>query len=192
MILQIYREAVLAGREAEYDAIEQDTAKNAARLGCPNPYLGAESLSGPTVLWFFNAYDSVAEQRGVSQSYMRNAKLVAALARNSSRKAEFTGATSDVFAHYRADAGRGASWSPGQGRFLRIIESKAAKKADGAVFETDDGIRFIVTACLTRDDAEKDADAETHVLAVRPSWSFAAPAWIAADEKFWGARGAEQ
>ena len=186
MILQIYRETVATGREADYDALEQDTAQHAARLGCPNPYLAAESLRGPKVVWFFNAYDSASEQRRVAQSYMRNARLMAALARNSSHKAEFTSETSVVFAHYQPDAGSSA-WSPGQGRFLRIIEAKTAGRADGAVFETDDGTRFVVTACATREDAEKSADARTHVLAVRPSWSFPAPAWIAADKNFWNA-----
>lgn len=185
MILQIYRETVAPGREADYDALERETAKNAARLGCPNPYLGAESLRGPKVVWWFNAYESPAEQRRVAEGYMRNAKLMAALARSSSHKAEFTSDTSDVFAHYRPEASGGNSWSPGQGRFLRIVETKAATGATGAVFETDDGTRFIVTPCVAREDAEQSDDAKTYVLAVRPSWSFAAPAWVAADKDFW-------
>jgi hypothetical protein len=185
MILQIYRETVLPGREADYDLVERETAKNAARLGCPNPYLGAESLRGPKVVWWFNAYESPAEQRRVAESYMRNAKLMDALARSSSHKAEFTSDTSDVFAHYQPEVSSGVSWSPGQGRFLRIVETKAVGKAAGAMFETEDGTRFIVTACSTREDAEKSADAKTHVLAVRPAWSFAAPTWVAADKDFW-------
>jgi hypothetical protein len=185
MILQIYRETLLPGGEPGYDALERDTAINAARLGCPNPYLGAESLTGPKVVWFFNAYDSLAEQRRVADRYLHNAKLMATLARNSSRKAEFTGTNSDVFAHYRPDASNGVSWSPGQGRFLRIVESKTGTGAMGAVFETGEGTRFIVTACLTRADAEKDATVDTHVLGVRPDWSFADPAWVAADKDFW-------
>jgi hypothetical protein len=188
MILQIYREDVLPGCEPGYDVLERDTATNAARLGCPNPYLGAESLNGPKVVWFFNAYDSVAEQRRVADSYLHNAKLMAALARNNSRKAEFTGTTSDVFAHYRPEASGGVSWSPGQGRFLRIVETKTANGATGAAFETAEGTRFIVTACLARADAEKDAGVDTHVLMVRPEWSFAAPAWVAADREFWAGK----
>jgi hypothetical protein len=187
MILQIYRETVASEREAEYDALERETAKNAARLGCPNPYLGAESLRGPKVAWWFNAYDSPAEQRRVAESYMRNAKLMAALARSSSHKAEFTSDTSDVFAHYRPEASGGTSWAPGQGRFLRIVETKTASAFGGAVFQTDGGARFVVTACETREQAEHDADGDAHVLAVRPMWSVPAPAWVAADREFWNA-----
>ena len=185
MILQIYRETVTRGRESDYDAIERDTARNAARLGCPNPYLAAEALRGPQVVWWFNAYDSPAEQRRVAQSYMHNAKLMALLARNSSHKAEFTSDTSDVFAHYRPDASGGVSWTPGLGRFLCVVVTKADNTGRGAVFETEDGTRYIVTACTTREAAEKSVKPGTHVLKVRPDWSFPSPAWVAADQEFW-------
>jgi hypothetical protein len=185
MILQIYRETVTPGRERDYDALERDTATNAARLGCPNPYVAAESLRGPTVIWFFNAYDSAAEQRRGAHSYMHNAKLMAALARNSSHKAEFTGNTSDVFAEYRADASKGATWAPGLGRFLCIVEITSNADARGAVFDTADGARFVVTAWTTRDAAEQVEHPQGHLLAVKPSWSVPAPAWVAADREFW-------
>ena len=185
MILQIYRETIAPGREGDFDSIERDTARNAARLGCPNPYLAAEAMRGAKVVWWFNAYDSTADQRRVAQSYMHNAKLMAAMARNSSHKAEFTGDTSDVFAHARPDASGGLSWTPGLGRFLCVIETKGSENARGAVFETDDGTRFIITACTTREAAEKSAKPQTHVLKVRPEWSFPSPAWVAADKEFW-------
>ena len=185
MILQIYRETVTPGRESDYDALERDTAQNAARLGCPNPYLAAESLEGPMVVWWFNAYDTAAEQQRVAHSYMQNATLLAALERNSSRKAEFISNTSDVLAEYKPDASNGASWTPGDGRFLCIIETTSTVDARGAVFEAEDGTRFVVTACATRADAEKVRHPNRHLLRVKPAWSFPAPAWIGADREFW-------
>src|SRR5918995_4215948 len=142
MILQIYRERVMPGHEAAIAAIEQDTAKIAATLGCPNPYFAAESLSEPKVVWWFNAYESPLAQRKVAESYMKNAKLMNLLQRNSSHKAEFTTDQSDTFAHYRPVLSDGQAWAPGRGRFLRVTETQDKTKAVGAVFETEDGRRF--------------------------------------------------
>ena len=187
MILQIYRERVLPGREADFAAIEEDTARLAATLGCPNPYFAAETVTGPKVVWWFNAYESPLAQRKVAESYMKNAKLMDLLQRNSAHKADFTSDQSDTFAHDRPVLSNGPSWTPGHGRFLRVTETKDKTKAAGAVFETDDGRRFVVAAFNTREEAAKGADANTQILAVRPSWSFPAKEWIAADPEFWAA-----
>jgi hypothetical protein len=55
-ILQIAREPLKPGREAAYRNVEEDTARQSAKLGCPHPYLGVESLSGPKEIWWFNGY----------------------------------------------------------------------------------------------------------------------------------------
>jgi hypothetical protein len=60
----------------------------------------------------------------------------------------------------------------------------------GTVFEGTDGISFVVRSAGTREEAEAMKDAagqNTTVLAVRPSWSFPAAEWIAADPEFWRA-----
>lgn len=188
MILQIYRERITPGREADFAAIEQDTAKAAATLGCPNPYLAAESLTGPKVVWWFNAYESAAAQKQVALSYMKNAKLMDLLQRNSAQKAEFTSDQTDTFAHERPALSNGPQWSPGRGRFLRITETKNKSKAAGSVFETNDGMRFIVAAFDTREDAAKGAGPVTHLLAVRPAWSFPSADWVKSDPEFWAAK----
>jgi hypothetical protein len=46
-LLQIVREPLKPGAEAPFSAIEEERARLAATLGCPHPYLGAESLTGP-------------------------------------------------------------------------------------------------------------------------------------------------
>jgi hypothetical protein len=60
-ILQIFREPLKSGVEAEYAAIEDDTKRLCVELGCPHPYLGVESLTGPKEVWYFNAYGSSEE-----------------------------------------------------------------------------------------------------------------------------------
>src|SRR5207247_11154411 len=63
--LQDVRDPLKAGVEAEYDRIESEIAKECARLRCPHPYLGLESLTGPKEAWWFNGYDSAADQEQV-------------------------------------------------------------------------------------------------------------------------------
>ena len=57
-ILQIVREPLKPGSEAAYYALEEDTAHAAAALGCPHPYLGAESVTGSKEVWWFNGRTS--------------------------------------------------------------------------------------------------------------------------------------
>lgn len=51
-ILQVFREPLKPHVEAEYDRIESDTARTCAKLRCPHPYLGIESLTGPKEVWW--------------------------------------------------------------------------------------------------------------------------------------------
>ncbi len=183
MILQIYREHLKTGCEADYAALEQETARIAMTLRCPNPYLGAESLTGPKVVWWFNAYASADAQKRVALDYMKNPQLMDHLQRNSARKLAWTFDASDVFASMRPQLSRGATWQPGQGRYLSITESGSEQTA-GTVFETPDGVRFAVAAFATRVEAGAHSP-RAHVLAVRPEWSFPAREWIDADPQFW-------
>jgi hypothetical protein len=38
-LVQIVKESIKVGREAEYEAIEHDTARACAELNCPHPHL---------------------------------------------------------------------------------------------------------------------------------------------------------
>ena len=184
MILQIYREHVKTGCEADYAALEQDTARIAMTLRCPNPYLAAESLSGPKVVWWFNAYESAEAQKRVALDYMKNAQLMDQLQRNSARKVPWTYDASDMFAFFRPQLSKGAAWEPGKGRYLSITEGASVDHAAGTVFETADGVRFSIAAFATRAEANVHAP-RAHLLAVRPEWSFPSRQWIDADPQFW-------
>lgn len=187
-ILQIHREALKPGSEAAYRENEEDTARICAELGCPHPYLGIESLTGSKEVWFFNGYESSAEQKQVYDDYAKNAALLTALKKNSKRKASLTGEPVNVFANYRQDLSRGVPWVLGHGRFLVITVSKSNPHLDGTVFEAADGTRFVVMPAQTRKEADAAAAAAgpgSRVFAVRPSWSFPTKEWIAADSAFW-------
>ena len=187
-ILQIYREPLKPGSEAAYHAIEEDTARISAPLGCPHPYLAIESLTGSKEVWWFNGYESSVQQRQVYDDYAKNARLMAALQQNSKRKATLTLEPIEVLAKYRQDLSVGTPWILGRGRFLVITVTKSNRPISGTVFEAPDGTRFIVTSTQTRreaDAAKTLAGPESNIFAVRPSWSFPAQEWIAADPLFW-------
>jgi hypothetical protein len=190
-ILQIYREPLKPGSEAAYQAIEEETARIAAALGCPHPYLGAESLTGPQEVWWFNGYESAAEQKEVYEAYASNARLTEALQRNSKRKASLTLESIETFATYRRDLSVGAPWILGHGRFL-VITMTTRPQSRGTVFEAPDGRRFIVTSAKTPEEADAArsvAGSEANIYAVRPGWSFPAKEWVAADPLFWQGAG---
>lgn len=187
-ILQIFREPLKSGVEAEYSAIEAETARFAVKLRCPHPYLAAESLTGPKEVWWFNGYESQDEINQVEAAYKSNAAWTAVLQRNSERKSALTLPPIGVFTKHRGDLSRGLPWSVGQGRFLVITRTKNERALDGTVFEAPDGTWFVVMPARTRADADAKAAAagrDTQVFSVRPNWSMAAPEWIAGDPAFW-------
>ncbi len=185
-ILQIYREPILPGGEAEYDRIESETAHKCAELRCPHAYLGLELLTGPKEVWWLNGYLSEADRKQVTDTWAKSTEVVAALARNRERKAPFTGKGIEVFAHYRADLSRGPAWVLGRDRFLVVAMTRGVPPLEGAVYETSDGMRFVIAPARTRAEAEAAAaDMDARVLAARPRWSHPAEDWIAADPEFW-------
>ena len=186
-ILQIVREPLKPASAAEYSAIESESARVAAALGCPHPYLGAEAASGSPEVWWFNGYESTEEMKHVADAYAKNSPLMAALQRNSGRKASLTLGASEAIATYRDDASEGAPWIFGAGRFLVVTVGRDHARA-GTVFETADGARFIITPARTCEEAESVhavAGPESYLLAIRPGWSFPAEEWIAVDPDFW-------
>jgi len=187
-ILQIYREPLKAGSEAAYHVIEEETARMAAALGCPHPYLGVESLTGAREVWWFNGYESSAEQRQVYDEYAKNTRLMSAIQQNSERKASLTREPIEAIAHYRQDLSVGTPWILGHGRFLVITMTRSNRGIHGTVFEAPDGTLYIVTPTQTRQEADAAsalAGRESRIFAVRPSLSFPAREWIGADSPFW-------
>lgn len=186
-ILEIYREPLRPGCEAAYAAIESETARRAAALGCPHPYLGAESIAGSPEVWWFNSYESPAQRAEVADAYANNAALMAALQDNSRKKAPLTLAPVDTIAFLRQDVSVGRPWTLGIGRFLVVAVTTGESSMSGTVFETDAGVRYVIIAAQTLDAAREAcrAAATARALAVRAAWSFPAREWIAADPEFW-------
>ena len=74
-ILEIYRERLNPGSEAAYAKIEQDVSRICAKLNCPHPYLGIESVTGKKEVWWLNAFESEAEFEDVGKRYSNNAAI---------------------------------------------------------------------------------------------------------------------
>lgn len=187
-ILQVFREPLKPGVEAEYDRIESEIARSCAKLRCPHAYLGLESLTGPKEVWWFNGYDSPADHKQVAEAWAKNEAALAVLGNLSPRKARLTEKPIEAFANYRPDLSAGPPWLIGRGRFLVITVTRSTPKGNGSVFETDDGTRFVIVPARTRAEADAEAaaaGAESRVFAVHPSWSHPAEDWIAADPPFW-------
>jgi len=160
------------GKETAYGELEADTARICARLGCPHPYLAIKALTGPKEVWFFNGYNSWAEQKQMVEDYAKNAALMEALMKKSRRKASLTRKPVEVLAIYREELRRGAPWSMSLGRFLITSVTKGAPRIEGAVFEAPDGTKFVLMPAKTREEADAKARAEgseSRVLAVRPT-----------------------
>jgi hypothetical protein len=187
-LLQIVREPLKPGSDTAFSAIEEERARISATLGCPHPYLGAAALTGPPEAWWFNGYQSSTEQTHVYEAYEKNATLMAAWQRSAKPKADLTLKPIEVFARYRADLSAGTPWFLGHGRYLVITVTRSTAPLMGTVFDSPDGMRFVVTPSKTRQEADAaraTAGPEATILAVRPSWSFPASEWIAADPPFW-------
>jgi hypothetical protein len=180
---------VLTGRENEYRKIEEDTARLSAALGCPHPYLAMESLTGPKEIWWFNGFDSPEDQKQVGEAYQNNASFSAALKKNSDRKAPVTGKVIEVYAQYRPDLSTGAPWILGHARFLAIAVSPDRPTGAGTVFQAADGTFFVFSPARTRRQADRLAASipGSTVVVIRPSFSFPAKDWVAADPQFWRA-----
>ena len=186
-ILFIAREPLVAGRENAYREIEEETARLSARLGCPHPYLAMESLTGEKEIWWFNGFDSPQDQRQVAEAYEKNAPFSAALKRNRDRKAAVTGKVIEVVAKYRPDLSSSVPWILGHGRFLVIAVTKDRPSSAGTIFEAADGTLFVFAPARTRKQADRLAASipGSILVVVRPSLSFPAKDWVAADPRFW-------
>jgi hypothetical protein len=187
-LLQIVREPIQIGKEAEYAAIETESAKACAELKCPHPYLALEPVGGPKEIWWLNTFASAAERQRVTEDYLRNGPLMAVLTRNSKRKASLTGTVSDRVLSYRADLSGSAGWQVAGARFVVVTVATGGALPEGSVFEAPDGMRLVLRPARTLEEAERFASAavgETSLLAVLPSWGMPAKDWIEADPEFW-------
>jgi hypothetical protein len=121
----------------------------------PHPYLGIESLTGSKEIWYINGFASTEEMAQVTEVYSKNQELLAAMNRFAQRRTEFKSQpNSEGPATYRPELSSGAEWEIGRGRFLVIAVTKGNPHSDGTVFESHDGVRFVVTAAKTWAEAD--------------------------------------
>ena len=185
-ILQVHRETLNPGTEAEYDRVESDTAQQCAQLHCPHAYLALESRTGPKEVWWLNGYASDAERRQVADAWAASTEILDRLGRNGKRKAALVGKGIGSMARYRPGLSAGAPWQLGTGRFLVIGSGRGKPGLRGTVYEADDGTRLVIVATRTRTEADTLAAASrARVFEVRPTWSHADEAWMAADPDLW-------
>lgn len=172
--------------------MEGEAARVCIGLGVPHPFLSVESLTGPKEVWYINGFESSEEVAQVKEAYSNNPVLLSAMERFAAQRAAFASQPSrEGLATYRSDLSRGSEWALGHGRFLVVTVTKGDPHGDGAVFETDDGVRIVITAAQTRSDAEAklvSAGEEAKIFAVRPEFSMPAAEWIARDPAFWSSR----
>jgi hypothetical protein len=116
---------------------------------------------------------------------------MAAFQKSTKPKADLTLQPIEVIASFRPDQSQGTPWLLGHGRYLVVTMTSRSGRLAGTVFESTDGTRFAVRSVETREEAETakvSAGRKSTILAIRPSWSFPAAEWIAADPEFWRAR----
>jgi len=184
--LYIYRDSLKRGVDSTYRAIEEDAARICADLGCPNPYLALESLSGPHEFWWINAFAGAADTLRVVKAYAENAELMRALGAVPKRKASLIGKPIEGYAVYRPDLSDGSSWSVAGTRFMAVTVARGSRPVRGAVWQAKDSTLYVFRPAKTREQAEALArDQLGRVFAVRPSLSMPAAEWRAADPAFW-------
>jgi hypothetical protein len=185
LILQVFREPVLAGCAADYRSVEDEIARNCAELGCPHPHLALESLSDPHEVWWFNAYASEAEKERVEKAYADNQPLIAALEQLSARKRRFTGEGSNRYLRHRTGS---PEWTPAGARYVVSAVVQDPAQGEAPIFDAPDGGQWLIKAATSLEQAESVAriwGAAARVFAVRPYWGFPADEWLEADPEFW-------
>jgi hypothetical protein len=187
-ILQIYRDSLVPGREAEFRAVEEDAARACAEMGFPHAHLALQPLGGPQEVWWLNAFHSEADRQQVTREYESNAAMVRALQAISRRREGLVGTPLDVLAQYRPDLSRSETWHIAGARFFVAEVTRAEPRLAGTVFEAADGTRYALRPARTADEAEHLAarsGGDATIYAVRPYWGMPATEWIAADPEFW-------
>jgi hypothetical protein len=186
-ILLIHRDRVKGGCEATYRLAEEDAARACIEHGCPHPHLAIESMSGPTEVWWLNAFDSDSDRQRVVDAYTRNGPLTAALQAIRDRREGLLEVDSDTFVHHKPELSRGPRLTFVGARFVTVTTTTGSELPAGDVFEASDGTRYVFSAAATVEEARLATvnRADAVVFAVRPWWGMAARAWIAADPEFW-------
>jgi hypothetical protein len=187
-LLLIVRELLMPGHETEYARLETALTTEGLRRRCPHPHIALQSMSGPKVVWWLNAFASADAMRAVERAYANDTTLKAALDVLTRRKAAIVAETDTVLADYDATASAPGSWTMLATRYF-VVRFDPPPLDRAAVFVAPDGRRFAFRAVRSRADADRMVAAERDAVAlgVEPRWSLPAADWIEADPTFWNA-----
>ncbi|HXS79677.1 MAG TPA: hypothetical protein VN818_05300 [Gammaproteobacteria bacterium] len=189
-LLLIVIERLDAAAQPKYGELETAMARTCARLECPNPYLGIESIEPPVEVWWFNEHTSRAHADQVTRAYAANADLMAALTQLAQKKKGLAETTTNVLVTYRPDWSDGSPWLLGTEPFAVIADRPVgtAAASSGAVFVAPDGRTFTIATARTLAEANSKAATlgrDARVFAVRPEYSLPAAAWVSANPSLW-------
>jgi len=187
-ILLIAREPLKPGAKVEYDRIESETAMQAAKHGCPHPYLALQPLSGAkNEVWWFNEFDSQDELNSVAQAYKTNEAWNAALTRNQKRKEPLTGKSAEQLAILEPQT-HSQPWAVGRAQYVVVAINPATRLSGSNAFKGRDGTRYEILVAKTREEAERVVRGKDFVvLEVVPRWSFPAREWVDGNREIWKA-----
>lgn len=186
--LSIVREQLRPGSDEAYNRNELKLAQVAATLQCPHPYLALASVTGPTEVWWLNAFTSAAERDAVGPAYARNEPLMAAMRPLGALKEQFRASITSMMTSYRPDLADGTALRVEGMRFFVVGTSHRKSGTVAAVFESPAGDLFVLAGASSRaiaDDVAARFGPGAIVLAVQPQWSFPDKTWVEADRDFW-------
>lgn len=181
----IVRERIREGCEADYDANERAIASVSRRLRAPHPYLAMVDTVDPRDIWWLTVFASVEHRVQVEQAYAGNTALMEALTPLGARKPAFRASMSSEAATLRPDLGAAGLELTGA-RVVVVGSDAVDRRSTGAVFLSESGAWFTFAPAAAASGAPP-LGARSRVLAIRPEWSHADPAWRQADRAFWGA-----
>ena len=132
-ILQISREFIKPGKQAEVLKIERDSVAAQARLKSPHSYLTIASMSGPDDLWWLNAADTYGDFEKELAKVAAIPGLLDAWARIPVLKADLVSDTRTVFARFREDLSYGRGLSSAGTRYF-LITTVSVRQGHGVEF----------------------------------------------------------
>jgi hypothetical protein len=185
-LLEIFRDFVKPGREAEFRAIEEDAARICAEHAYPHVHIALQSLSSPREIWWLNEFDSIEERDLIGRQYESNPALVAAFEAIHERRKAVVDPPIDVIARYNPGLSRGKAWRF-PAKFYVTSVTPNDPEIPGSVFDGPDGTHFVLCPVDTLEDAVLMGGDAGLVFALRPYWGMPAREWVAADREFWEA-----
>lgn len=134
VILQVYRELIKPGTEAQVMEIERRSIAEQARLKSPHPYLTLTSVSGAmTAVWYLHGNDSYADIESEWAKVTATPGLLDAWAKPPAAKVNFVVEQTAVFARLRDDLSYGRGLTGTKTRFF-VVTTVSVRPGHGGDF----------------------------------------------------------